>query len=69
MTAACPCSHPPGVQSRLAAEAAEHLHVPPRFIRTLIAERRVLHFKMGKYVRLKRSDLDAFVAAGRVEAS
>ncbi len=50
-------------------EAADHLHVPVRFIRRLIAERRVPHFKVGKYVRLKRSDLDAFVAAGRVEAS
>lgn len=51
------------------AEAAEYLHVPERFIRRLIAERRVTYSKVGKYVRLKRRDLDAFVEAGRVEAS
>jgi excisionase family DNA binding protein len=47
-------------------EAAEYLHVPVRFIRRLIAERRIPFHKCGRYVRLKRSDLDAFVEAGRV---
>lgn len=50
-------------------EAAEYLHVPVRFIRRLIAERRVAFLKVGRYVRLCRRDLDKFLDAGRVEAS
>ena len=50
-------------------EAAEYLHVPERFMRRLIAERRITFHKCGRYVRFKRSDLDAFVTKGRVEAS
>jgi excisionase family DNA binding protein len=47
-------------------EAADYLHVPLRFIRRLIAERRIPFHKCGRYVRLKRSDLDAFIEEGRV---
>jgi excisionase family DNA binding protein len=50
-------------------EAAEYMHVPVRFIRRLIAERRVAFLKVGRYVRLRRRDLDRFLEAGRVEAS
>jgi excisionase family DNA binding protein len=39
----------------------------PRIIRRLIAERRIRFTKLGRHVRLDREDLDAFVAAGRVE--
>ena len=45
-------------------EAAEHLSVDVRFVRRLIAERRIRHVKVGRYVRFDRSDLDAFLAAG-----
>jgi excisionase family DNA binding protein len=48
-------------------EAAERLRTTPRFIRRLIAERRIAFHKVGRYVRLSPADLDAFVAAGRVE--
>jgi excisionase family DNA binding protein len=48
-------------------EAAEYLSTSVRFIRRLVAERRVAFHKVGKYVRFAVSDLDAFVAAGRVE--
>ena len=47
-------------------EAADYLHVPVRFIRRLIAERRIAFHKCGRYVRFQRSDLDAFLTAGRV---
>ncbi len=39
-----------------------------RFIRRLITERRISYVKVGKYVRLERSTLDAFVDAGRVHS-
>jgi excisionase family DNA binding protein len=48
-------------------EAAEYLSTSVRFIRRLIAERRVAFHKVGKFVRFETADLDAFVAAGRVE--
>jgi excisionase family DNA binding protein len=48
-------------------QAAERLGTSPRFIRRLIAERRIAFTKLGKHVRIDSADLDAFVAAGRVE--
>ncbi len=49
-------------------EAAEYLGTGVRFIRRIIAERRIPFHKVGKFVRLKVDDLEAFAAAGRVEA-
>jgi excisionase family DNA binding protein len=49
-------------------QAAERLGTSPRFIRRLIAERRIAYTKLGKHVRVDSADLDALVAAGRVEA-
>ena len=49
-------------------QAAVHLGTPVRFIRRLIAERRIRFYKVGRYVRLDRQDLDAFIADGAVEA-
>jgi excisionase family DNA binding protein len=48
-------------------EAAERLGTSARFIRRLIAERRIAYTKLGRHVRLATRDLDAFVASGRVE--
>jgi excisionase family DNA binding protein len=48
-------------------QAAERLGTSPRFIRRLIAERRIAFSKVGKHVRIDSADLDAFVVAGRVE--
>lgn len=48
-------------------EAADYLNTSVRFIRRLIAERRVAFHKLGKHVRFAVIDLDAYVAAGRVE--
>jgi len=47
-------------------QAAERLGTSPRFIRRLVAERRIAFTKLGKHVRIGTADLDAFVAAGRV---
>lgn len=49
-----------------AAEAGEYLGTGERFIRRLVAQRRIPYVKLGKYVRLQRSALDDFIAAGRV---
>ena len=49
-------------------QAGEYLGTGTRFIRRLITERRISFIKIGKYVRLERSTLDAFVDAGRVHS-
>lgn len=49
-------------------EAAEHLNTSVRFVRRLIAERRIAFHKVGAHVRIAVADLDRFVQAGRVEA-
>ena len=49
-------------------EAAERLGTSTRFIRRLIAERRIAYTKLGRHVRIAGRDLDAFVASGRVES-
>jgi excisionase family DNA binding protein len=48
-------------------EAAEALGTGERFVRRLIAERRIRFHKIGRHVRISSTDLDAFVAAGVVE--
>jgi excisionase family DNA binding protein len=60
--------HPPGSPLLSVAEAGEYLGTGERFIRRLITERRISYVKVGKYVRLERSTLDAFVDAGRVHS-
>ena len=48
-------------------EAALYLNTSVRFVRRLVAERRIAFHKLGTHVRLAVIDLDAFIAAGRVE--
>lgn len=47
-------------------EAAERLGVGVRFVRRLVAERRIRYFKIGRHIRFARADLDVFVAAASV---
>ncbi|RVX46910.1 excisionase family DNA binding protein [Nonomuraea polychroma] len=47
-------------------EAAELLHTSVRFVRRLIAERRIEFVKVGRHVRIRESALIAFVVAGTV---
>ena len=49
-------------------EAAEYLNTSVRFVRRLIAERRITFHKVGAHVRIAFADVEAFVQAGRVEA-
>ncbi len=48
------------------AQAGDYLGTGERFVRRLIAQRRITYVKLGKYVRLQRSILDEFIEAGRV---
>jgi excisionase family DNA binding protein len=48
-------------------EAADFLSTSVRFVRRLIAERRITFYKVGAHVRLNRDDLEAFVQTGKVE--
>ncbi|SEO57870.1 excisionase family DNA-binding protein [Trujillonella endophytica] len=50
-------------------QAGKYLATGERFVRRLIAERRIAYVKLGKYVRLQRSALDAFINAGRVPSA
>ena len=49
-------------------QAAERLGTSERFVRRLIAERRITYMKIGRHVRIAESDLINYVTAGRVEA-
>ncbi len=49
--------------------AAARLGVSPRTVRRLVAQRAVTHYRVGRLVRFRPSDLDAFLAAGRCEAA
>jgi len=48
-------------------EAAERMNTTVRFVRRLIAERRIAFVRLGRHVRVAEADLDAFIKAGRVE--
>jgi excisionase family DNA binding protein len=46
--------------------AAERLDTKPRFIRRLIAERRIEFVRVGRHVRISESVLAEFIEAGKV---
>ena len=48
-------------------EAARRLGTEPRFVRRLIAERRIEFHKVGRHVRISETALAEFIEAGRVE--
>jgi len=50
-------------------EVASRLGTKVRFVRRLIAERRIAYIKVGRFVRISRRDLEAFLHTGRVETS
>ncbi len=51
------------------AQAAQYLNVSERYMRRLVAERRVPFHKIGRLLRFLASDLDDLLEAGRVESS
>jgi excisionase family DNA binding protein len=48
-------------------EAAKRLGTKDRFVRRLVAERRIRFYKVGKYVRFHPDDLTAYIQQGRVD--
>ena len=50
-----------------AEQAAEYLNTTERFVRRLIADRRIPFHKVGRYIRISHADLAGFVHAGRVD--
>ena len=48
-------------------QAAERLGTSVRFVRRLVFERRIAYVKLGRHVRIASRDLDAFIAAARVD--
>lgn len=50
-------------------ECAEILGVSERFIRRLIAERRIEYIKLGKHVRISEQALQDFIELGKRVAS
>ena len=57
---------PPCDQLLTVEAAAERLSTSVRFIRRLVAQRRIEFVKVGRHVRISESALAEFVAAGRV---
>src|SRR3712207_1265015 len=47
-------------------QAGDYVCTGERFVRRLIAERRIDYVKLSKHVRVQRSVLDGFIQAGRV---
>lgn len=50
-------------------EAAAYLGMKPRFIRRLVDERRIAHYKVGRFVRLDPDVLDQYLANSVVPPS
>ena len=48
-------------------EAAGFLGVTVRWMRRAVRDRRLAYYKVGHYLRFRVEDLEAFLAAGRVE--
>ncbi|MEV0397561.1 helix-turn-helix domain-containing protein [Polymorphospora rubra] len=48
-------------------QAARRLGTGPRFIRRLVAERRIRFYKVGKYVRFHPDDITNYIRQGQVD--
>jgi len=48
--------------------AADYLNVSPRYIRRLIAQRRINYLKIGKFVRFDQAEIDEWIQQQRVDA-
>jgi excisionase family DNA binding protein len=48
-------------------EGADRLGTSVRFVRRLVAERRIAYVKVGRHVRLDPGDVEAFIVASRIE--
>jgi excisionase family DNA binding protein len=59
---------PPAPSELLTIEAAAaRVSMSPRYVRRLIAERRIVFYRLGRAVRIDPADLAAHIRDGRVE--
>ncbi|MEV0154133.1 helix-turn-helix domain-containing protein [Micromonospora sp. NPDC050686] len=49
-------------------QAAQRLGTGVRFVRRIVAERRIRFYKVGKYVRFHPDDLTDYICQGRIDA-
>jgi excisionase family DNA binding protein len=49
-------------------QAAAYLNITDHFVRRLIRERRIPFLKVGRLVRLRRADIDTYLAARAIPA-
>lgn len=49
-------------------QAADYLNITEHFVRRLIRERRIPFLKVGRLVRLRRTDIEAYLAGCMVPA-
>lgn len=49
-------------------QVADRLGTPVRFVRRLIAGRRIAFVRVGRYVRIDPEDLEAFIQTGHIDA-
>lgn len=66
-TAGRSMTNEPATSYLTVTEAAAYLNTSDRFVRRLVAERRIAFHHVGRHVRLATTDLEAFIRAGRVE--
>jgi excisionase family DNA binding protein len=68
-----PCDYPliPSTEGRPLnlLEAARYLNVSERYVRRLVAERRVPFLKVGRLLRFRPSDLEEYLVACQVRAA
>jgi excisionase family DNA binding protein len=57
----------PGERLLTAEAAAERLSTSVRFVRRLIAERRIEFVRVGRHIRISETALDDFIASGVVK--
>ena len=48
-------------------DVATRLGVTRRFVRRLVAERRIVFHRIGKFIRFDPAEIDALIHEGRVE--
>lgn len=48
-------------------QAAKRLGTGVRFVRRIVAERRIRFYKVGKYVRFHPDDLTDYIRQGRID--
>ena len=61
---------PPKLDTLLTVDqAAKRLGTSARFVRRLVFQRRIAYVKVGRYVRIATGDLEAFIAASRVDVA